>query len=465
MDHRRQHGMSRHGLWRRSGALVLSLSFCFSFGFATLLATSAGAHSQTSGANCVASEQGGCLPVAPDSQRVDLVEPSFSDPTNVTNPLFPISRLHSVLLLGQAEGDSLRIEVTLLPETKTITWNGQQTKTLVSQFVAYLDGRIHEVAIDWYAQADDGSVWYFGEDVFNYEDGAVADTDGTWLAGRDGPPAMIMPADPRAGDVYRPENMPGFVFEEVTVTTIGETVNGPHGPVAGAIVAQELHQDGTYEDKIFAPGYGEFRSSGGQDVEALALAVPTDALPGRPPAEVVLLTTGATDIFDAVASEDWDAVAATYGAMSAVWATYRTANVPDLLEFQMSEALNILAGAIDDRDFTMTRQAALTVARAGLDLQLRQRPPLEIDLARFDLLARQLLIDAAADDQAGVTSDVTSLEWVWDRIAPVGAPSTVAPLQAELDAMRETTEAGDLSAASRAAVRLSELITASQSAG
>ena len=60
--------------------------------------------------------------------------------------------------------------------------------------VAYLDGRIHEVALDWYAQADDGSAWYFGEDVFNYEDGKVADTEGTWIVGGETPAAMIMPA-------------------------------------------------------------------------------------------------------------------------------------------------------------------------------------------------------------------------------------------------------------------------------
>ncbi|MBA2277240.1 MAG: hypothetical protein H0W06_05695 [Chloroflexia bacterium] len=200
-------------------------------------------------ADCIKIEAGDrCLPIAPDSERVDLDEPTFSDPTTITNPLFPISNLHSALLLGYAEGAPLRIEVTLLPETKTIEWNGQQTETLVSQFVAFRDGQILEVALDWYAQADDGSVWYFGEDVFNYEEGVVADTEGTWLAGKDGPPAMIMPADPAVGDVYRPENMPNFVFEEVTVTTVGETVTGPQGPVDGAIVAQELHQDGQYED-------------------------------------------------------------------------------------------------------------------------------------------------------------------------------------------------------------------------
>ena len=74
----------------------------------------------------------------------------------------------------------------LLPEPKVIDVDGQKVETLVSQFVSYLDGRIHEVALDWYAQDDAGNVWYFGEDVFNYEDGVVADTDGTWIAARTG---------------------------------------------------------------------------------------------------------------------------------------------------------------------------------------------------------------------------------------------------------------------------------------
>jgi len=401
-----------------------------------------------------------CLPIAPDSDRVDLVEPSFSDPTTITNPLFPISNLHSVLLLGYVDRAPLRIEVTLLPETKTIDWNGQQTETLVSQFVAFRDGQILEVALDWYAQADDGAVWYFGEDVFNYEDGVVADTEGTWLAGKDGPPAMIMPAAPAVGDVYRPENMPGFVFEEVTVTTVGETMHGPQGPVAGAIVAQELHQDGTYEDKIFAPGYGEFRSSSGVDLEALALAVPTDALSGPPAAEVETLTTGAAGIFTAVESEDWEAVAAAEREMSAAWAAYRADDVPDLLEYQMSEALNTLAGAVDARDPAEIRQVAMTVEQAGLDLQLRHREPSEIDLARFDLRARQLLINAEADDPAAVTGDVAALEWIWDRVAHTFDASTAKQIDALLGDLRTAADAEDLAAATDAATELRDLLTA-----
>ena len=138
-----------------------------------------------------------------------------------------------MLLLGRVDGEPFRTEVTLLPETRIIEWQGQQVETLVSQYVAYLDGRIHEVAYDFYAQDDAGAVWYFGEDVFNFADGVIVDTHGTWIAGKDGPAAMIMPADPQVGDVYRPENIPGFVFEEVTVKAVDQTLDGPSRPCRG----------------------------------------------------------------------------------------------------------------------------------------------------------------------------------------------------------------------------------------
>ncbi|MGH3056880.1 MAG: hypothetical protein ACRDPP_01420, partial [Gaiellaceae bacterium] len=77
----------------------------------------------------------GSLPVAPESARVDLAAPTFSDPTNVTNPLFPVSKQASVLLLGRVDGQPFRTEVTLLPETRIIEWQGRQVETLVSQYV------------------------------------------------------------------------------------------------------------------------------------------------------------------------------------------------------------------------------------------------------------------------------------------------------------------------------------------
>jgi hypothetical protein len=216
--------------------------------------------------------------LAPDSKRVDLVVPSFSNPTKVTNPLFPIGKLNAVI-----GGEPLKIETTLLPQTKTVDWDGQRIEALQSQFCAYLKGRITKVAVDLYAQADDGSVWYFGEDVVDYANGVAATTEGTWRVGRDGPAAMIMPGHPKVGDVYRTENIPGVAFEQVTVERVGVTVTGPGGPIPGAMVGQELHQDeAALEPKTFAPGHGEWFSGGGHDFEANALAVPAEPQGGSP---------------------------------------------------------------------------------------------------------------------------------------------------------------------------------------
>ena len=328
------------------------------------------------------------LQTAPESERVDLASPTFSDPTNVTNPLFPVSKQASVLLLGRVDGKPFRTEVTLLPETRIVEWQDRQVEVLVSQYVAYLGGRLHEVAYDLYAQDDAGAVWYFGEDVFNFKDGFIADTHGTWIAGKDGPAAMIMPADPQVGDVYRPENIPGFVFEEVTVKAVDQTLAGPLGPVEGGLLIQELHMDGFTEGKSFGPGYGEFFTGGGGDVEALALAVPTDARSEPTPAELVTLESGAADVFDAAASQNWRAARVAAREMNAAWVTVRAGEVPDRLEPQLDRSLVALTAAVGGRAAREARQAAIDVARWSLDLQLRHRPVPEVDLRPLRPLGR-----------------------------------------------------------------------------
>lgn len=294
---------------------------------------------------CVRNEQGSaCLPVAPEGDRVDRARPGFTDPTRITNPRFPVADLTQVLQLGHEGGKPLRVEVTRLPRPRTIEWDGRRVGTVASQFVAYLDGRIQEVAVDYFAQADDGSVWYFGEDVANYRDGTVADHDGSWLAGRDGPPGMIMPADPREGDVYRSENIPGLVFEQDTVRSTTGTVDGPRGPVQGATLVEELLMDGTVEHKAFAPGYGEFRAQAKDELVTGTLAKLAKAaahdpartgqaalgaeqaaldlrLRHRPPAEVDLtrLDLWARRLLADAAAKDRGAVAGDVATLQVLW--------------------------------------------------------------------------------------------------------------------------------------------------
>jgi hypothetical protein len=456
MTHRRTAARLGTGL-----ALALAASACGPGGGSG--GPAAPTSATTAEAACVRNEQGtGCLPLAPDSRRVDRATPVFSRPTEITNPLLPIAQVTQSLQLGTVDGEPFRAEVTLLPGTKAIGWDGRQVPTRIHQYVAYRGGRILEVALDWYAQADDGSVWYFGEDVFNYEDGVVADTNGTWLAGKDGPPGMIMPASPSPGQVYRPENVPELVFEEVTVKAAGQRVPGPTGTVDGALVIRELHMDGATEEKTFAPGYGEFSAGGGGDLEAVALAVPVDAVGGAPPGELTSLADGARAAFDAAGAGRWAAAAAEVDAMAAAWERAGTGDVPKLLAGQMTDALDALATAAGARGPARCRQAALDAEQAALDLQLRHRDPAAVDLDRLELWARQLQVDAAAKDHGAVAGDVATLQILWDRAGHSADPAAAERVEAGLRALRRAADKRDLGAAAAALPGLRAAIAAAR---
>jgi hypothetical protein len=398
------------------------------------------------------------LPLAPESRRVDIKAPRFSNPTAITNPLFPISDLRSVVFSGRIDGKPFHTETTLLPETRIIEWSpGQTVRARVSQYFAYVEGRIEEVALDYYAQADDGSVWYLGEEVNDYDRRGVVDsTLGSWLAGREGPPEMIMPAHPKVGDVHRAENIPAIAFEEVAIKVTGKTVNGPTGLVRGAMVARELHDDGTYSDKVFAPGYGEFFTGDNGEVEALALAVPTDALEGPVPAELKRLSRSADRVLRATRSGRWRSASTGLRTTSRAFAAYRRGPVPPLLEAEMSRAIRTLRSSIGKRARASAVSAAIDVGQSTLDLQLRYRPPAQIDLARFRLWAEQALVDAAAGDVGGVRGDVTTMEWIRDRFAAQLRPANLTAIDAHLARMRESVADGnrDLRAARAEASRL-----------
>ncbi|MGH3713965.1 MAG: hypothetical protein ACRDT4_10970 [Micromonosporaceae bacterium] len=425
---------------------------------AMLVATGCTAPAANEGCIHVVDENGEksdkCLPVAASAKRVDTGTPTFSKPTEITNPLHPTAKLTQTLYGGQVDGKPFRTEVTLLPGTKTIEWQGQKIEARISQYAAFSDGRIAEVALDWYAQADDGSVWYLGEDVFNYDNGAVADTGGTWIAGPDAPAAMIMPASPRVGDVYRPENAPEVVFEEVTVTAVGRTVDGPSGPVKGAITVRELHMDGSREDKTFAPGYGEYSTgTPSGDLEQAMLALPTDARPGPVPSELDTFASVIARARDAVAAGDWTAATTAGRAVLRAWSEFQPSDAPlELLRTQLGRDIDALNDAIGARSATAARGAALRVGQGELDLRSRYQPVPATDLARMKLWARQLVVDAAAGDKGGVAGDAECLKWTYDRIGHT------ADVDAALAKVRDAAAKGDLAAASAAATELLKLL-------
>jgi hypothetical protein len=404
---------------------------------------------------CGTADGRGC---APSNRRVDLERPTFSDPTKITNPLFPASEVGSVVQVGTVEGKPFRSESTRLKETAVIDWYGTKVEVVLSQYVAYLDGEIEEVALDRYAQADDGSVWYFGEDVIDYVDGGAYFTEGTWLAGRDGPPAMLMPANPHVGDVYRVENVIGIVFEELTVTKTGLTVRGPNGPVEGAIVVDELGVSGGRSQKTLAPGYGEFLTRNDTELEAVAVASPTDAVSGGAPVELRDLLTAAWGGMEYVRAEDWEAARASLKRVQTRLRVLASTSQPPRVMKLLAFAVKQLTAATKKKSVIEAQRAYALVAQSAIDLEARYLPEVEVEVARFHAHTQQLRIEATTKKAAGVRAEIAALGWIADRLVGVVDEASMARISTDLAALRVAAESGDLVAAADHAVRLGSTV-------
>lgn len=350
------------------------------------------------------------------SHLVDTARPVFSHPTDITNPLMPVNGTEQYVQLGREGTEVLRHELTLLADTRVIDVDGVPVEARVMQFMAYADGRLIEIAIDYFAQDDSGSVWYLGENVTNYADGVVLNHKGTWLAGRDGPPGMIMPAHPQVGDVYRPENIPGLVFEETTVDAIGLIVEGPRGPVSGAIRVTERSPGVPEEVKVFAPGYGEFQTdvAAGDEHTGIAVSLAIDARDGPAPRGLARIAGAARRVFDAAPRENWNRSEKLASTVSSVWAGLPSDN-PPRLQAQMGDAVAALTDAVSARDVAATQAAAIAVRHAEVDLAEQYTDVDETDMARLTNWRLQLQLDRAAGNQPGVLSDRLIIAAISDR--------------------------------------------------
>lgn len=110
-----------------------------------------------------------------------LPDPVFTHPKEITNPYFPIGTLEQDILVSKDE----RVERTAKPGIdKSILWHGKEIHALVVEDREVVDGKLEEVALDYFAQSDDGTVYYLGEDVDEYKDGKVSGHSGAWVAGQ-----------------------------------------------------------------------------------------------------------------------------------------------------------------------------------------------------------------------------------------------------------------------------------------
>ncbi len=186
----------------------------------------------------------------------------FSHPRDITNPLLPLAYLKQDILEGTEGGMKIRIERTILPNKhKKFKIAGQTIDTLVMEDREIKNGALEEVTLDYFAQDDEGNVYYLGEDVDEYdEQGKVKGHEGAWLFGKDTQHAgVIIPAHPKVGDKFKSEDVNKDIHEDDEILSVNETVTVPAGTYENCIKLKEALADGTVEFKYYAPGVGVIR--------------------------------------------------------------------------------------------------------------------------------------------------------------------------------------------------------------
>jgi hypothetical protein len=212
-----------------------------------------------------------CATVSVTRAEAPVDPPVFSDPLEITNPYHPFPPLGEVgwKLLEVQQGHTDVCVLDLYPdETRTLLWGATPVECRVLVESEEEDGETTEISWNYFAQADDGTVYYLGETVDIYEGGLVVSHDGSWLVGGPEPgdpvdtataldPAVFMPANPEAGDTWKPEDLFPIVDETVEALKVGTNVTVPAGKFPDTLKVQEssLLTDST-ENKWYAPGVG-----------------------------------------------------------------------------------------------------------------------------------------------------------------------------------------------------------------
>ena len=151
----------------------------------------------------------------------DFASASFTDPLTIDNPYWPLVPGTTFVYepVPNDEDEVVVNTITVTNKTKRINVDGKKIKCRVvydveEVYVADLgEWFTTEETWDWYAQDDEGNIWYCGEDTIEYiydedEDWELIETttEGSWEAGVDEAlPGYLILLDPSPGVCYQQE--------------------------------------------------------------------------------------------------------------------------------------------------------------------------------------------------------------------------------------------------------------------
>jgi hypothetical protein len=203
------------------------------------------------------------------SQQAGSTQEACKDPdpdnfvSKVDNKFFPLKPGTTFVYKGEEEEVPSRNTVEVTHDKKEIQG---VTTTVVHDKVFKGNGKkeyLAENTFDWYAQANDGTVCYFGEDTKELDKNRnVISTEGSWEAGKNGAQAgIIMEAHPKVGDTYQQEFSSGVAEDMAKVLSLDKSTCVPYGCFDNLLLTKEWTplEPGVAEHKYYAKDVGFIR--------------------------------------------------------------------------------------------------------------------------------------------------------------------------------------------------------------
>jgi hypothetical protein len=160
------------------------------------------------------------------------------DPANepfsltIDNEFFPLP----VGMVQVLEDSASKVQISVLDQTETVA--GVITRVVEER--EWENGKLAEVSRNFFVQAPDGSVCYYGEEVDDYKNGKIVGHGGAWRAGvGQNKPGIIMPAQPAVGQIYQQEIAPGVAMDQAEHVAMNQAFTTPAGTFNNVLLVKE----------------------------------------------------------------------------------------------------------------------------------------------------------------------------------------------------------------------------------
>lgn len=201
----------------------------------------------------------------PEFALLDMNAATFDNPTKIDNKWLPMTPGTEYIFDGFTEEGGRKIPHSIIFTVTDLTKEIEGVRTVVAYILDYSDHELVEAEIAFYAQDNDGNVWFMGEYPEVYEYGEIVEAP-AWIPGLKGAKAgIVMKADPQLG-------MPSYAqgwgpavnwSDRGRVVALGEQTCVPVACYKDVLVTEEFSQSepNAFQIKYYAPGVGNIKVS------------------------------------------------------------------------------------------------------------------------------------------------------------------------------------------------------------